>query len=222
MVWGLGQGLTDSGAQASSHLLWAKAGLGWGKVKGECGGPAATTYLPPSSPGHLSHLCRCSQVEGSVLAEGLPHHPRGECHPGRCQASCNGDPGSALNENTRPLSASCEALLPSSLPAASDQLSSKQEAQSSIRVQAAETLGGREGVGERFGGKIQSCGESGCCPVCQGAWHLLPLWEEGFDPTLTDRAPTMCQAQAKELAGIRSDTINPCPHGAYSVGAINT
>lgn len=86
----------------------------------------------------------------------------------------------ALDENTRPLSASSEALLPSSCPARLGQLSAKplsKGAQSSIRVVAAETLGGREGVGDR--GKVQGSGDICCCPVCWGTWHLLPTEQSG-------------------------------------------
>lgn len=155
----------SSRAQASSHPLWAKTGWGWGKVKGECGGPAATTYLPSSTPGHLSPLCCCSQVERSVLANGRLHQPRYQCHLSRCQASCNGNPGSVLDENTCPLSASSQALLPASPRASLGPAFSQATEQ---EVVTAEPLSGKEGAGHRFGGKIQGSGDICCCPVCRG------------------------------------------------------
>lgn len=78
--------------------------------------PPLTCHPAPSYP---SLLCCSCQVEGSVL-----HHLRCQCPLGRCQASCNGHPGSE-RENTRPLSGSEASSPPPSSPA-SDQLSAKQ------------------------------------------------------------------------------------------------
>lgn len=128
-----------------------------------CEGPAAPTYLLAQHPGHPFHLRLCSRVGRSVLVKAAPHQPGTcQCHLGRCQASCHGNPGSALDGNTRPLSASSERpCLPSSLPLALNQLSSKRLSKGAV---AAETPGGREGVGERLGGKTQ-CSVDVCCSV---------------------------------------------------------
>lgn len=129
-------------------------------------GAAATTYLPSSPSSHLSPLCCCSQVERSVLANGRLDRPRCQCHLSRCQASCNGNPGSVLHENTCPLSARPEALLSSSLRASLGPAFSQATEQEVVAAE--KTLSGREGAGHRFGGKIQGSGDICCCPVCRG------------------------------------------------------
>ena len=132
-------GLTDSKQDLSLPCCYAKTGLEEGRSKGNV--ESSCCHLPT-----VQHLFPTSAAapggERSVPDKGVQRQPWCLCHLGRCPASCNGNPGSALDKNTRPLSASSEALLPSSCPASLEQLSPKPLSKKirSVRVAAAETL----------------------------------------------------------------------------------
>lgn len=140
------------------------------------------------------------------------------CHLGRCQASCNGNPGSILDGNTCPLFAAQRAPAPSPCPVSLGPALFQAVEQSFIR---AETPGGREWVGERFGGQNRAVRTFA---AAQSAGSMTPAAHRRGLGSSKHWLGTYCVLKrVKEPKGIMSDTIPPCPRRTYGeLGEINT
>lgn len=137
---------------------WAQATLGHSKRDG--GGFTSTTHLAQRAD-YLSPAARRRDVYPGPES---PAPALVSLSPiGRCQTSCNGNPGSVLAQNTRPLSGSSEAPLPCLSPPGSDP-QGQQPAQVAPqdRGSTRDPADGGKGVGE--GSKSRAVGGACCCP----------------------------------------------------------